>query len=67
MATPSKTTLKPGEIADVSGIYKDMNSPQRTTIEKGLAAPPTPERGGKWKLVTPTKPPQKPTPPKKKK
>jgi hypothetical protein len=59
MADEGKTTLKPGEVADVSGIYKDTKSAQRTTIEEGLTAPPTPKPGGKWKLVDRTNPPRK--------
>lgn len=61
-----KDTLKPGEQVDRSGIYTSTSSKKRTTLEKGLAAPPTPTPGEKWKLTTETNP-KKPTPKKPKK
>ncbi len=48
--------IKPGEKAPMSGIYKDIHSTQRTTLDNKEIAPPTPEKGGKWKLEIPTNP-----------
>lgn len=48
--------IKPGEKAPESGIYKDTKSTQRATLDNREKAPPTPEKGGKWKLEVPTNP-----------
>jgi hypothetical protein len=48
--------LKPGQIVKESGIYKDSRGTERTTLEKGLKAPPTPRPGDKWKPEIPTDP-----------
>ena len=51
-----RPTIKPGEKAPISGIYKDIHSDRRTTLDNDEKAPPTPHVGGKWKLEIPTDP-----------
>jgi hypothetical protein len=51
-----RPTIKPGEKAPESGIYKDTKSSRRATLDNREIAPPTPEKGGKWKLEIPTNP-----------
>jgi hypothetical protein len=48
--------IKPGQKAPMSAIYKDTKSSQRTTLDHKEKAPPTPEKGGKWKVEIPTDP-----------
>ena len=38
----SKTTVKPGQKVQDSGIYKSTGSGEKTTLVKGRPAPPTP-------------------------
>lgn len=52
-------TVKPGQKVESSGIYRDTKSREKTTLVKGKHAPPTPERGGKWKEVKETNPPKR--------
>jgi hypothetical protein len=49
-------SLKPGETVDRSGIYRDTRSGETTTLVRGKTAPPTPERGGKWREVVDSHP-----------
>jgi hypothetical protein len=49
-------SIKPGELAQESGIYKSTKTGQRTTLDKHEKAPPTPEAGEKWKVEIPTDP-----------
>jgi hypothetical protein len=51
-----KVLVKPGEIVQDSGIYKDVKSGQRATMVKGEHAPPTPEPKGIWEQVIDTNP-----------
>jgi hypothetical protein len=51
-----RNTIKPGQRVPDSGIYKDTASGERTTLVKGKTAPPTPERGGRWREVVDTNP-----------
>ncbi len=47
-------TIKPGQKVEDSGIYKSTVSHQKSTLVKGEPAPPTPEKGEKWKQVVDT-------------
>jgi len=47
-------TFKPGEKVPCSGIYKNTKGGKATCV-KNEPFPPGP-KGGKWKLVIPTKP-----------
>jgi hypothetical protein len=49
MTNAKVPSVKPGEKVHESGIYKDPKSGKKTTLDKGETAPPTPEKGGKWK------------------
>ena len=51
-----RPSIKPGEKAPESGIYKDIHSTRRATLDNKEIAPPTSEKGGKWKLEIPTDP-----------
>lgn len=48
------TTVKPGEVVVDSGIYKSTKSNTKATMVKGEHAPPTPQKGEKWKQVVNT-------------
>jgi hypothetical protein len=52
----SRQTLRPGQTVERSGIYRDPNSGERTTLVQGKTAPPTPERGGTWREIVDTHP-----------
>jgi len=54
-----KDKLKPGETVDRSGIYTSSTSKQRTTLDRGETAPPTPKPGEKWNLTVETNPKKK--------
>lgn len=56
MAKVKVPPLKPGQIAQESGIYKSTITRQRSTFDKGEKASPTPQPGEKWNLEIPTKP-----------
>jgi hypothetical protein len=43
-----RSTVKPGQIVERSGIYQDPKSGERTTLVQGKVAPPTPEPRSKW-------------------
>ncbi len=49
-----KTTVKPGQKVQDSGIYKSTGSGQKSTLVKGEPAPPTPRSGEKWKQIVNT-------------
>jgi hypothetical protein len=51
----TKHTIKPGQKADRSGIYRDPKSGERTTVVRGKKVPPTPEPRSKWVEVDDTK------------
>jgi len=51
-----RPVIKPGEKVPDSGIYQSSRNKQKTTLVKGEPAPPTPERGEKWKQVVDTNP-----------
>lgn len=51
-----KPTVRPGQKVPDSGIYKDVNSGKRATMVKGEPAPPTSEKGSKWRQVVDTNP-----------
>lgn len=51
-----KPTIKPGQPVPDSGIYKSTKSGKRSTLVKDETAPPTPQRGEKWKQVVDTNP-----------
>jgi len=57
MAKPKRPPpIKPGEEVKDSGIYKSSVSKQKATLVKGEPAPPTPEKGEKWKQIVDTNP-----------
>lgn len=43
-----RETVRPGQIVERSGIYRDPKSGERTTLVQGKVAPPTPEPHSKW-------------------
>jgi DNA/RNA endonuclease YhcR with UshA esterase domain len=47
--------FKSGEIAEVSGQYKNIQTRQEVTVTKGEHLPPTPKKEQKYILVDPTK------------
>ena len=51
---PSQTTVKPGQKVQDSGIYKSSGSGTKSTLVKGEPAPPTPNKGEKWKQIVNT-------------
>ena len=55
---PSKkpTVIKPGEKVPDSGIYQSSKSKQKATMVEGEPAPPTPQKGEKWKQKVDTNP-----------
>jgi len=50
-----KKYFKPGEIAPISGQYKNIETELEVTITKGEPFPPTREKGQKYMLVDRTK------------
>lgn len=50
------TTVRPGQRVTDSGIYKSTSSHKKSTLVKGEPAPPTQEKGEKWKQVVDTNP-----------
>ncbi|MDQ5988257.1 MAG: hypothetical protein CSYNP_04015 [Syntrophus sp. SKADARSKE-3] len=55
MAKSSKT-VGPGQKVVDSGIYESTKSKEKSTLVKNKPAPPTPEKGEKWKQVVDTNP-----------
>ena len=52
--------IRPGKTVPDSGIYKSTKSGTRSTMVKGEPAPPTPQKGEKWRQIVDTNPPKKP-------
>lgn len=52
----TRKTVGPGQRVQDSGIYQSSKSKTRATMVEGEPAPPTPERGEKWKQVVNTNP-----------
>jgi len=52
----TKVTIKPGQKITDSGIYTDTSSGERSTLVRGKTAPPTENRGGKWRETVDTNP-----------
>lgn len=50
--------VRPGQTVPDSGIYKSSSGRKATMVE-GERAPPTPERGEKWKQIVNTNPDRK--------
>ena len=50
-----KRYLKPGEIAGVSGQYKNIQTGKEVTVTKGEPFPPTPKKRERYILVDRTK------------
>lgn len=46
---------KPGEIAEVSGQYKNIKTEREVTVTKGEPFPPTPKKNQGYILIDPTK------------
>lgn len=57
MAKPP--TVKPGETVPDSGIYETTKTKKKATMVEGEPAPPTPQKGEKWKQKVDTNPPKK--------
>ena len=51
--------VKPGQKVPDSGIYKSTRTGQKSTLVKDESAPPTPQKGEKWKQVIDTDPNKK--------
>lgn len=51
----TKKTFKPGEIADVSGQYKNLQTGTEVTVVVGEPLPPTPSPNQKYVLADRTK------------
>jgi hypothetical protein len=56
MAKEKPTPIKPGQKVEQSGIYQSTKTGQRTTLDRGEKAPPTPTGGEKWKAKIITNP-----------
>jgi len=48
-------TFRPGEIAQVSGQYRNTSTGYEVTVTAGEPFPPTPESGQVYVLVDPTR------------
>lgn len=51
--------IRPGQSVQDSGIYKSTISHRRATMVKDEPAPPTPQKGEKWRQIVDTNPPKK--------
>ena len=51
MTEENRKQHKPGEVAEVSGIYKNLQTGFDVTVVKGEHFPPTPESGQRYELV----------------
>lgn len=51
-----KPTIRPGQKVPDSGIYQQTGSNRRSTLVEGEPAPPTSEKGKKWRQVVDTNP-----------
>jgi hypothetical protein len=47
----ARHTLRPGQIVDRSGVYRDPKSGEKTTLVEGKRVPPTPERNSVWREI----------------
>ncbi len=47
----ARHTLKPGQIVDRSGVYRDQKSGEKTTLVEGKRVLPTPEPKSEWREV----------------
>ena len=56
LAKRSKNALKPGETAEIAGLYRADMSKAKATLEIGDPAPPAPLKGERWTLVPTLKP-----------
>ncbi len=57
MASKGKPSpIKPGQKVEQSGIYQNTKTGQKTTLDRGETAPPTPIGGEKWKPKVITNP-----------
>jgi hypothetical protein len=52
----AKETVGPGGKVPDSGIYRGTKSGEQVTLVRNKTAPPTPQRGEKWKQVVDTNP-----------
>jgi hypothetical protein len=52
----SSKDVPPGEKVKDSGIYESSVSKERATMVQGEKAPPTPQRGERWRQVYNTNP-----------
>jgi len=50
-----KRYFKPGEIAEVSGQYKNIQTGKEVTVTRGEPFPPTPKKRQRYILVDRTK------------
>lgn len=55
----TKTTVKPGQTVQDSGIYQSNRTGTRATMVEGERAPPTPKPGESWRQVVNTNPDRK--------
>lgn len=53
---PKTPPIKPGQKVKDSGIYQSTRTGQKTTLDHGEKAPPTPKPGEKWKPKVITNP-----------
>jgi hypothetical protein len=53
---PKGDTLRPGQIVDRSGIYKDDRTGETTTFVHGKVTPPTPKPGSYWQEIVDSRP-----------
>jgi hypothetical protein len=49
-------TLRPGQIVDRSGIYRDSKTGETTTLVRDKVAPPTPRPGSYWQEIVDSHP-----------
>jgi hypothetical protein len=52
----ARETVKPGQTVPDSGIYRGTKSGEQSTLVGGKTAPPTPQKGEKWRQVVDTNP-----------
>ena len=51
-----KASVRPGQKVPDSGIYKSTKSGQKSTMVKNEPAPPTPQKGERWRQIVDTNP-----------
>jgi hypothetical protein len=47
----ARNTLRPGQIVNRSGVYRDPKSGEKTTLVEGKRVPPTPAPDSKWREI----------------